>query len=135
MMKMMNKISRKYWIFPASAVGVVLVAALALMPWLKPLATLRFEVGILVTFFLPGLIWSFFFWSPAKTSILERLIFSVILSVAGVTIGVYYLNRLGRPIDANHTAIVVGVLAVLGVAAILLKRFAGQVRGSNPHQT
>jgi uncharacterized membrane protein len=84
-------------------------------PWLRAL------LGVILVFFLPGFAWTFVLFN--RINIIERLVLSIGLSVALVTLGIIVLNVLFhvRINGADSVLAILGITAA-GSAVSLLRR-------------
>jgi len=62
------------------------------VPFAEQFPALRAVVGFIIVFFLPGFAWTFVFFS--KISVIERIVLSMGLSIAIVTLGILALHVL-----------------------------------------
>ena len=92
------------------------------VPFAERLPVLRGIIGFIVVFFLPGFAWTFVFFS--KISVIERIVLSMGLSIAIVTLGVLALHILfGMTITGSTSLITIAVIIVVAVATYFIKRF------------
>ena len=97
-----------------------------LLDWVVPFAerlpVLRGIIGFIVVFFLPGFAWTFVFFS--KISVIERIVLSMGLSIAIVTLGVLALHFLfGMTITGINSLITIAIIIVAAVITYFIKRF------------
>ena len=100
-----------------------------LLDWVVPFAerlpVLRGIIGFIVVFFLPGFAWTFVFFS--KISVIERIVLSMGLSIAIVTLGVLALHVLiGMKITGINSLIAIAVIIVAAVITYFIKRYITQ---------
>ena len=97
-----------------------------LLDWVVPFAerlpVLRAVVGFIIVFFLPGFAWTFVFFS--KISVIERIVLSMGLSIAIVTLGILVLHVLfGMTITGSTSLITIAAIIVLAVMTYFTKRY------------
>jgi len=92
------------------------------VPFAEQFPALRAVVGFIIVFFLPGFAWTFVFFS--KISVIERIVLSMGLSIAIVTLGILALHVvIGMTITGFTSLITIAVIIVLAVATSLIKKF------------
>ena len=92
------------------------------VPFAEQFPALRAVVGFIIVFFLPGFAWTFVFFN--KISVIERIVLSMGLSIAIVTLGVLALHvLLGMTITGSTSLITIAAIIVLAVATYFIKRF------------
>ena len=97
-----------------------------LLDWVVPFAerlpVLRGIIGFIVVFFLPGFAWTFVFFS--KISVIERIVLSLGLYIAIVTLGILVLHVLfGMTITGSTSLITIAAIIVLAVMTYFTKRY------------
>ena len=91
------------------------------VPFAEQFPALRAVVGFIIVFFLPGFAWTFVFFS--KVSVIERIVLSLGLSIAIVTLGILVLHILfNMTITGSTSLITIALIIVLAVATYLMKR-------------
>lgn len=101
-------------------VGTVLLlgAILVLHEWLTFEQSVRIVAGFLFVFVLPGYVWSYLIWRSDLPWV-ERVILSLLISVVGIPMLVYFLNRAGVPLTG--LAVFVETLVVIMIGFFLLR--------------
>lgn len=72
---------------------------------------LRAFVTVILIFFLPGFAWSFVFFSSEQINKLERVVLSIGLSIALVTVSMYALN-LALDVKVTGTNAVIDIIII-----------------------
>jgi len=92
------------------------------VPFAEQVTALQGVAGFIIVFFLPGFAWTFVFFS--KVSVIERIVLSMGLSIAIVTLGVLVLHVLfGMTITGSTSLITIAVIIVLAVITYFIKRY------------
>ena len=92
------------------------------VPFAERFPALRAVVGFIIVFFLPGFAWTFVFFS--KISVIERIVLSMGLSIAIVTLGILVLHVLfGMTITGSTSLITIAAIIVLAVMTYFTKRY------------
>jgi len=87
------------------------------------LSFLRVVAGTLFLMFVPGFAWTWVFYEKEKTGVLERVVYSIALSIALVSIAVFFANRfLGIRVNLLNSFIILVILTALPPVHIVLKR-------------
>ena len=95
------------------------------VPFAEQFPALRAVVGFIIVFFLPGFAWTFVFFS--KISVIERIVLSMGLSIAIVTLGVLALHVLfGMTITGSTSLITIAVIIVAAMITYFIKRYITQ---------
>ena len=110
------------WLSPVrELVGVV-------FPFLERLPTVRAVLGFILVFFLPGFAWSLVFFRRINN--LERVVLSLAMSIAIVTLSLLFINRLtGLSLTGFNSALLIIAVTILPVAVYYLNRLARRGRG------
>lgn len=88
---------------------------------LDSLPMVRAVLAFLLVFFLPGLVWSFVFLR--RLNFIERVVFSLALSIALVTLSLFSANRLlGMRLSGFNSALVITVVTILPVFVYYLNK-------------
>jgi len=91
------------------------------VPFAQQFPVLRGIMGFVVVFFLPGFAWTFVFFS--KVSVIERIVLSMGLSIAIVTLGVLVLHVLfGMKITGSTSLITIAIIIVAAAITYFIKR-------------
>ncbi|RLC96195.1 MAG: hypothetical protein DRI40_03880, partial [Chloroflexi bacterium] len=86
------------------------------------LAVIEVIFGVLFILFLPGFVWSFLVFRMREVDLLERVAISIGLSIATVTLVVFWLNWLfGMPITLLSASLVSVALTALPAGYLLLR--------------
>jgi uncharacterized membrane protein len=92
-----------------------------ILPFLERVPAVRALLGLAVVFFLPGFAWTLVFFK--KINLLERIVLSVGLSIAVVTLSILALNLLlGISINGLNSLLVIGAVTILPVAFHYLRK-------------
>ena len=92
------------------------------VPFAEGVPALRGIIGFIVVFFLPGFAWTFVFFS--RVNVIERIVLSMGLSIAIVTLGVLVLHVLfGMKITGSTSLITIAIIIVAAVIAYFIKRY------------
>jgi len=86
---------------------------------MKIFELLKIIFGSVFVLFLPGLVWSFFFFKKGEIDVVERIALSFGLSIALVPLVVFWLNWLLK-IKINIVNVTVVILGLIGCALIIL---------------
>ncbi len=98
-------------------------------PFLERLPIIRAILGFILVFFLPGFAWTLVCFR--QINIIERVTFSLALSIVVVTLSLLFINRLlGIRITGVNSTLVIIVVTILPVAAYYLNRLIRRRRGS-----
>jgi len=90
-------------------------------PLVERLNVVRAVLGFALVFFVPGFAWSLLLFR--KVSIIERIALSVGLSIAVVTLGLFFVNRLaGIRITALNSVLFIIVVTILPLVAYYLNK-------------
>lgn len=92
-------------------------------PFLEGASAVRAILGFILVFFLPGFAWTLVFFR--QINIIERLVFSLALSIVIVTLSLLLANLMfGLRLTALNSVLVIGVLTLLPLAIYYLGRLA-----------
>ncbi|MFC1940831.1 hypothetical protein ACFLWL_00230 [Chloroflexota bacterium] len=92
-----------------------------IFPFLERLPIIRAILGFLLVFFLPGFAWTLVFFR--RINIIERVTFSLALSIVVVTLSIFFMNRLiGISITGFNSTLVIIVVTILPVAAYYINK-------------
>jgi uncharacterized membrane protein len=80
---------------------------------------LMIPIGSVSILFLPGYAWSFVFFKKGEIDVIERIALSFGLSIALVTLAVFWLNWLLK-IRINIVNVTVVILGLTGCALIIM---------------
>ena len=98
-------------------------------PFLERLPIVRAILGFILVFFLPGFTWTLVFFR--QINVIERVTFSLALSITVVTLSLLFINRLtGIRITGFNSVLVIVVVTILPVVAYYLNRVIRRRRGS-----
>ena len=96
------------------------------------ISVLYMVFGLVFVLFIPGFAWSFAFFKKEEIDVIERIALSFGLSIALVSLSVFYLNYLFYvKINAVNSSVVILVLTIIPVVYIYLQSTGkiGAVRG------
>ncbi|MFC2002692.1 DUF1616 domain-containing protein [Chloroflexota bacterium] len=100
------------------------------LPFLDSVPVIRGIVGFALVFFLPGFAWTLIFFGGRQINMLERLVLSIGLSIATVTLSILAANVLfGVSITGTNSVLVILVITAIPTAWYYLKRIIGRRRG------
>ena len=92
------------------------------VPFAEKFPALRAVFGFIVVFFLPGFAWTFVFFN--KISVIERIVLSMGLSIAIVTLGVLVLHVLFDMTITGYTSLItIALIIALAVITYFIKRY------------
>ncbi|MFC2012775.1 DUF1616 domain-containing protein [Chloroflexota bacterium] len=93
------------------------------LPLLKDLSAVRVILGLLLMFFLPGFAWSLVFFRGRQINVLERIVLSIGLSIAIVSLSILSLNRLtGLAINGFNAALIIIIATIIPVVIYYLNK-------------
>lgn len=91
---------------------------------LDSLPGMRAFLGSILVFLLPGFAWTLVFFNGRPLTILERLVLSIGLSVASVTLSILAMNVvLGMRITTINSALTVLAVTIIPALLYCLNRF------------
>jgi uncharacterized membrane protein len=91
------------------------------LPFLDKVPAVRAILGIIIVFFLPGFAWTLAL--IRKVNILERIVLSIGISIAAVTLSVLVLNLLfGVNITGTNTLVTIGALTIVPLGIYLARK-------------
>ena len=91
------------------------------VPFAERLPVLRGIIGFIVVFFLPGFAWTFVFFN--RVSVIERIVLSMGLSIAIVTMSVLVLHLLfGLKITGGNSLIVIVIIIAAAAVTYFIKK-------------
>jgi uncharacterized membrane protein len=92
------------------------------VPFAERLPALRAVAGFVIVFFIPGFAWTFAFFH--RVSVIERVVLSLGLSIALVTVGVLVLHLFfGMKITGINSMVAIAVITAAGILISLLQRY------------
>ncbi len=90
-------------------------------PFVERLPIVRALVGFIFVFFLPGFAWTLVFFR--QINIIERIVLSFGLSIALVTLGLLFLNKVAEiKITGFNSVLVIIAVTIIPVAWYSLNR-------------
>ncbi len=91
------------------------------LPFLERVPIIRALLGVALVFFLPGFAWTLVFFK--KINLFERIVLSLGLSIAVVTLSILALNVLFQvSITGLNSLLIIIVVAIIPVVLYYLKR-------------
>ena len=91
------------------------------MPVLERLPAFRALLGLILVFFLPGFAWTLVFFK--RLHIMERIVLSIGLSMAVVTLSLLALNKLiGIRTTGSNSVLVIILVTIVPVAIYYITR-------------
>ena len=92
-----------------------------LFPFLEKIPVIRALLGFILLFFLPGFTWSLVFFR--RVSIIERVVLSIGLSIALVTLSLLFMDRLiGIRITSFSSVLVIILITIIPLIFYSLNR-------------
>ena len=89
--------------------------------FLERLSSIRAFLGFILMFFVPGFAWTLVFFK--KVNIMERIVLSIGLSMALVTLGLFAFNKLtGMAINGLNSVLFIMVITIIPIAFYYLNR-------------
>ena len=93
-----------------------------LMPLAEGMPAVRAIIGFILVLFVPGFAWTLILFS--RVNIIERIVLSFGLSIAGVTLSIVVMHLLfGVRITGATSLLAIIVITVIPLAIYFLKRF------------
>ncbi|MFC2034316.1 hypothetical protein ACFLTT_02825 [Chloroflexota bacterium] len=100
-----------------------------LLPFLDSVPVIRAGFGFILVFFLPGFVWTFIFFN--RINIIERLTFSLALSIVFVTLSLLFADRVaGIKLTGLNSTLIIILITILPVVAYYLNRAIRKKRDS-----
>ena len=93
----------------------------SVLPLFERLPLIRWVLGFILVFFLPGFAWTLLFFK--QINIVERVVISFGLSIALVTLSLILVNRAGVSISGFNSLLIIILLIVLPLAVYSFNRF------------
>ena len=94
----------------------------SVIPFAESMPVIRAILGFLLVFFVPGFAWTLVFFN--RINIIERIVLSLGLSIATVTLSIIALNvLLGIRITGANALVTIIVITIIALALYSLKRF------------
>ena len=101
------------------------------LPFLDSVPAIRVILGFILVFFLPGFAWTLVFFSRQQINIVERLVLSLGLSIAVVTLTIFALHKLiGVRITGVNSVLIILTITIIPVVIYYLKRLVERRRGN-----
>lgn len=100
------------------------------LPFLERLPIIRAFLGFILVFFLPGFAWTLVFFRQINP--IERIVLSLALSIAVVTLSILALNLLlGVSVTGLTSLLIIIVVTIIPVVFYYLKKLIKGAPGSN----
>jgi len=100
-----------------------------ILQFLDNLPIIRGFVGALLVFFVPGFAWTLVFFHGRHLTIPERLILSIALSIATVTLSIIVANMLlGVKVTGINSIVIILIITVIPISWYYLKRIPNKLR-------
>ena len=97
------------------------------LQFLDNLPVIRGFVGALLVFFVPGFAWTLVLFSGKHLTILERVILSIALSIAIVTLTILAANMLlGVKVTGVNSIVIILIITVIPVSWYYIKRYTSR---------
>ncbi len=97
-------------------------------PFLERVPIIRAILGFILVFFLPGFAWTLVFFK--RINVIERVALSFGLSIAVVTLSLFFINTLiGARITGFNSVLVIIVVTVVPLLIYYLNRIIRQRQG------
>ena len=101
------------------------------LPFLEGLPIVRAIIGFILVFFLPGFAWTLVFFRGKQINAVERIVLSLGLSIAVVTVSILALNMLtGIRITGFNSVLIIIAVTLIPVAVYYIRRLVDQDRGN-----
>lgn len=100
----------------------IVLATFILTLWLPFLKSLQLLTGSLFVLFIPGYIWSWYFWKKDSLDYIERAALSIALSLVGVPLFLFILNKVGLAITPLLSVIEISALCISGLIILYLQK-------------
>jgi len=102
-----------------------------IFPFLESVPAVRAIAAFILFFFLPGFAWTLVFFKGRQINIIQRLVLSIGLSIAVVTLSILALNRvIGIRITGFNSVIIIVTITIIPVIFYWLMQTIGK-RGGN----
>jgi uncharacterized membrane protein len=97
------------------------------LPFLERVPAVRALLGLTLVFFLPGFAWTLVFFN--KINLFERIVLSLGLSIAVVTLSILAFNLLlGVSISGLNSLLIIVVITIIPVVFHYLKKILKRTR-------
>jgi len=94
------------------------------LPFVEDLPIVRAILGFILVFFLPGFAWTLVFFNRRQINVIERIVLSFGLSIAVVTLSIFFLNILiGIRITGLNCVLIIIGITITPVVFYYLNRF------------
>jgi uncharacterized membrane protein len=104
-----------------------------LLPFFDAVPPIRWIIGFILVFFLPGFAWTLVFFSRDRINYLERTVLSVGLSIALVTLSIIALNVLFNvSINTVNAILIILTITIIPLLWYYLRRFTGRRGNETP---
>jgi uncharacterized membrane protein len=101
---------------------ILIVLTLLIGIWLGFLQSSYIIFGTFYLLFLPGFIWSWIFWSKSEIKTIERIILSLVLSIAITPLVLFIFMKFGAEFNTLNAFLEILLFIVLG-GCILVRMF------------
>ena len=104
----------------------------SIVPFLDSLPLIRAVLGFILVFFLPGFAWTLVFFRGKQINAVERLVLSIALSLAMVTLSILALNKLvGMRITGANAILTILVITVIPVIVYFVRKLIAKKASPN----
>ena len=100
---------------------LLIVVTLFLCTKMPIIDSFRIVFGLVYILFLPGFIWSFVFWQRSEIIFIERLVFSVIISIIITPLIIFMFDKIGFAINKMNLILEVMGIIILGIIILFFK--------------
>ena len=90
------------------------------LPILDRVPALRAILGFILIFWLPGFAWTLIFFR--QINVIERLTFSLALSIVAVTLSLLIVDRLGIRLTGLNSVLVIIIVTIIPALAYYLNK-------------
>lgn len=97
------------------------------LPFLERLPFVRAILGFILVFLLPGFAWTLVFFKGKQIGVLERGALSFGLSIALVTLSLFFINRvIGVSINGFNAVLIIMAITIVPVTFYYLNKLIGR---------
>ena len=97
------------------------------LPFLERLPFVRAILGFILVFLLPGFAWTLVFFKGKQIGVLERGALSFGLSIALVTLSLFFINKvIGIGINGFNAVLIIMAITIVPVTFYYLNKLIGQ---------
>lgn len=94
-----------------------------IFPFLERAPLIRAILGFILIFFLPGFAWTLVFFKGRQINVVERVVLSLGLSIAVVTLSILFMNVVaGIKINATNSVVIIIAIVIIPVVVYFLNK-------------